>query len=293
MTATFLRYEVVDVFTDRPYAGNPLAVVFGADDLPTEALQSIAREFNLSETTFPVAPTTDAADYRVRIFTPQDELPFAGHPSIGTSWLLSQRGTVPLGPLMQECGAGLLPVEVSESGATLTGGEPYAGPPLDPEPLLAAIALGLDDLDPIAAPRSTGTGLCQVHVPVRADALVRVVPDPARMLAAHPDRQIYAFAWDGERRHARARMFAPDFGVSEDPATGSAALGFGVWLAASGLVPADGETPYTIDQGVEMGRPSVLRGVVTTAGGAVVRSRVSGDVVAVARGEIRAPRLAG
>ena len=100
-----LPYHVVDVFTDRPYAGNPLAVVLGADDLSTESLQAIAREFNLSETAFPMDSDREA-DYRVRIFTAATELPFAGHPSIGTAWLLARLGRIPAGAVRQDCAAG-------------------------------------------------------------------------------------------------------------------------------------------------------------------------------------------
>jgi trans-2,3-dihydro-3-hydroxyanthranilate isomerase len=284
-----LRYEVLDVFADAPYVGNPLAVVFDADDLDTASMQAIAREFNLSETTFPVRTTTAGADYRLRIFTPRTELPFAGHPSVGTAWLMAQRGRVKRGVVVQECGAGLLPLDVDDNGATLSGGEPACSDPLDPEPLLAAVGLTAADLDPLGPPRSVGTGVTQVHLPVRADALARAVPDQARIDAAHPDKAIAVFAWDADAREARVRMFAPGLGVPEDPATGSAALGFGVWLAASGVVPADATTSYTIRQGIEMGRPSTLECTVTTEGGRVVRTTVTGRVVAVARGEIVAP----
>jgi trans-2,3-dihydro-3-hydroxyanthranilate isomerase len=284
-----LSYEVVDVFAERPFAGNPLAVVLDGDDLTTEQMQTIAREFNLSETTFPVHTDTAGADYRLRIFTPAAELPFAGHPSVGTAWLLAQLGRVAPGRVVQECGAGLLPLEITKSGAGVSGGTPYAGPELEPEPLLDAIGLNPGDAQPGATPRSVGAGLNQVHLPLRADAVARARPNPARIQAVHPDRMIYAFSWDANDRSAHARMFAPDFGVSEDPATGSAALGFGVWLAASGLVPDGATTAYTIRQGIEMGRPSLIAGSVTVDGGAVTETRVSGAVHRVARGTIEVP----
>ena len=289
MTGRTFPYEVVDVFADAPYAGNPLAVVFDADELDTAAMQAIAREFNLSETTFPVRPTAAGADYLLRIFTPIDELPFAGHPSVGTAWLMAQRGRVAPGRVVQECGAGLLPIEVDDDGATLTGGEPQIGEPLDPGPLLAAVGLTGDDLDPIAAPRLVGTGLQQVHVPVRRDALARAVPDVAGVASAHPCGMIVVFAWDAGTRSSQARMFAPGSGVVEDPATGSAALGFGVWLAVSDLVPDNATTSYVIRQGIEMGRPSRLECAVTREDGRIVRTTVRGRVVPVARGEITAP----
>jgi trans-2,3-dihydro-3-hydroxyanthranilate isomerase len=107
-----LDYHVVDVFTDRSFAGNGLAVVLGADDLSTAQCQRIAREFNLSETTFPVAATSADAAYRLRIFTPTGELPFAGHPSVGSAWVMRQLGRVAEGAMVQECGAGLLPLVI-------------------------------------------------------------------------------------------------------------------------------------------------------------------------------------
>ncbi|MGH3715791.1 MAG: PhzF family phenazine biosynthesis protein, partial [Micromonosporaceae bacterium] len=139
-----LRYEIVDVFTDRPYAGNPLAVVLGADSLDGSQMQAIAREFNLSETTF-VLPPSPGADYRIRIFTASKELPFAGHPSVGTAVTLARRGAIKTGDVVQECGAGMLPVTVSDNRAVLTGGTPQHGDPLDPAPLLAAVGLGARD----------------------------------------------------------------------------------------------------------------------------------------------------
>ncbi|HEY9418018.1 MAG TPA: PhzF family phenazine biosynthesis isomerase, partial [Pseudonocardia sp.] len=112
-----LRFDVVDVFADRPFAGNPLAVVHGASGLRTTQLQALAREFNLSETVFPLPPTQPGADYRARIFTPASELPFAGHPSVGVAWVLGRDGIVGHGDAVQECGAGLLPVTVTATGA--------------------------------------------------------------------------------------------------------------------------------------------------------------------------------
>jgi trans-2,3-dihydro-3-hydroxyanthranilate isomerase len=283
-----LSYEVVDVFAERPFAGNPLAVVLDGDELTTEQMQTIAREFNLSETTFPVRTDADA-DYRLRIFTPGSELPFAGHPSVGTAWLMAQLGRVAPGRVVQECGAGILSLAVDADGATLSGGRPQIGEPLDPGPLLAAVGLSGADLDPVAPPRSTGTGVTQVHLPVRDDAVARAEPNLTLVNAAHPDRAIYVFSWEGERRAAHVRMFAPGFGIVEDPATGSAALGHGVWLAASGLVPDDATTTYEIRQGEEMQRPSRIVGTVTLERGEIVSTTVRGAVHRVTRGTIEVP----
>ena len=284
MTAETLPYEVVDVFTDRAFAGNPLAVVLDADALSTEQLQSIAREFNLSETSFPMAPDKDGADYRLRIFTPAQELPFAGHPSIGAADVMLRLGRVSAGRVVQSCGAGLLALQVGADEVTLTGGEPSWGEPLDPDGLLAAVGLTTADLD--GAPRRAGCGLDFTFLPVAADALARVDVD-MRAVAEHGSTGVSVFAWDGAV--ARARVFAAGAGVPEDPATGSAAVALGVCLVVGGLVPADGTTSYDVLQGVEMGRPSHLRCAVVARAGAPIETRVTGSTVPVARGEIRVP----
>jgi trans-2,3-dihydro-3-hydroxyanthranilate isomerase len=273
-------YVTVDVFTDRAFAGNPLAVVLGADDLRTAQLQALAREFNLSETAFPMGST--AADYRVRIFTPGQELPFAGHPSIGTAWVLADLDKIPAGPVRQECGVGILPVEVDAAGATLTGGSPSVSEPLDPAPLLAAAGLTPDDLTGVP-PRHASTGLEWTFLPVREEAVARVDPDFAATRAL-PAMGVAPFAWDGSAAHLRA---ITNDGY-EDPATGSATLALGVFLAAAGLVP-DGETAYRVSQGPEIGRPSTLDGTVTASGGRASLVTVRGGVAPVASGEIRLP----
>ncbi|MER7457266.1 PhzF family phenazine biosynthesis protein [Micromonospora sp. NPDC126480] len=286
-----LAYEIVDVFTDRPFAGNPLAVVFGADGLATEQMQALALEFNLSETVFVLPPTQAGATYRARIFTPVDELPFAGHPSVGAAVTASRRGLFGAGQVTQECGAGVLPVEVTATGATLTGGLPTLGPELDPAPLLEMAGLTADDhVGP--APRVAGCGLEFPYLPVRPDAVAR-----ARLNAAAAQRygveHVSVFSWEAESQTAHARVFVPGLGVPEDPATGSAALGLGVWLVASGLLPGEGRSSYAVRQGVEISRPSSLACTVTAAGGAAVGATVSGQVMPVAKGEILIPPFIG
>jgi trans-2,3-dihydro-3-hydroxyanthranilate isomerase len=282
-----LSYEVVDVFTDRAFAGNPLAVVLDTDGMPTQALQRLAREFNLSETAFPQRSEDPAAGYRLRIFTPAVELPFAGHPSIGAAWVLARLGRIARGPVVQECGAGLLPLEVgSGAGAdevTLTGGAPATGDELDPAPLLAAVGLTAADLVG-TPPRACGTGIDFAYLHVHADALARTRPDMA-LLERAGRAGVSVFALDGA--DVRARVFAGGVGVAEDPATGSAALGLGVFLAGAGLLPDGGD--YVVQQGVEMGRPSVLRCRVTLGDTGALVATVSGSVVPVARGEITRP----
>jgi trans-2,3-dihydro-3-hydroxyanthranilate isomerase len=287
-----VAYEIVDVFTDRPFAGNPLAVVFGAESLAGDQMQTLAREFNLSETVF-VLPSAAGATYRARIFTPEAELPFAGHPSVGAAVTAVRRGLAQAGQIVQECGAGLLPITVTTDSATLTGGEPTLGPPLPVADMLNLVGLTAEDYaGGDAAPAVAGCGLEFVILPVRREALARAwaQPDRARALGV---TGISVFAWDEPERTAYVRVFCPGVSVDEDPATGSAALGLGVWLVGQGWLPGEGSTPYTVHQGIEMHRPSLLECTVTAAGGAVTVATVAGHVVAVARGEIAVPPFIG
>jgi trans-2,3-dihydro-3-hydroxyanthranilate isomerase len=287
-----VAYEIVDVFTDRPFAGNPLAVVFGGESLAGSQMQSLAREFNLSETVFLLPPESDAT-YRARIFTPEQELPFAGHPSVGAAVTAMRRGLFAEGRVVQECGAGLLPVTVTSSGtATLTGGTATLGAPLDPDPLLALAGLTAADFAG-SAPRSAGCGLEFVFLPVRREALSAATVLNPREAAALEVAGMSVFAWDEASRTAHARVFAPGASVAEDPATGSAALGLGVWLLAAGWLPADGTTRYTVHQGIEMGRPSTLECELTARSGEVAKATVSGHVVPIAKGEMTIPPFIG
>lgn len=296
-----LEFEVVDVFTDTAFTGNPLAVVFGTEDLTTPQLQSLAREFHLSETAFPMRPDADetarGVDYRLRIFTPTTELPFAGHPSVGTAWTLARRGWVEPGTVVQACGAGDLPLTVSPDGGpvTLTGGAPTLGAPdgggLDAEALAAAVGLTPDDL--VGRPCGlAGTGNEFAYLHVRPDAVPRAAPASLSEFEVHG---LYVVGWpDGDGRAApekpvRARLFAADIGVAEDPATGSAALGLAVHAVAVGLLLGTGTSTFTVSQGTELGRPSVLLVEVEAADGRAVVTRVSGDVVAVSSGEVSIP----
>lgn len=278
-----LQYQVVDVFTDTAFTGNPLAVVLDTDGMPTEALQALANEFHLSETAFPQRASAEGADYRLRIFTPSTELPFAGHPSVGAAWVMARLGRVARGPVVQECGAGLLPLEVGEDDVALTGGEPTDSGPVDPEPLLAAVGLDRTALAGYDA-RVCGTGLPFAHLPVGPGRLADAAPDPGA-LAALGLAGVNVFTIDAQAQDGlavRSRVFAGGVGVAEDPATGSAQLGLGVWLRAGHLL--DEDPRYVVRQGVEMGRPSVLRCRVVGD-----RFEVRGQVVPVATGEVVRP----
>jgi trans-2,3-dihydro-3-hydroxyanthranilate isomerase len=288
-----LDFHIVDVFAATPFSGNPLAVVLGGESLSTGQMQRIASEFNLSETTFPLFGGDECraagADYRLRIFTPEVEVPFAGHPSIGTAWLLREQGLFEPGDgrLVQLCGAGALPVQFDGSRLTLTGGPPTWSDAVDPDLVLAAAGL---DADASVGPALVcGTGLPFAIQPVRDEALARSGADlsvlRSREFLALGTDGVFVVAWSDLRQPVRARMFAAD--VIEDAATGSAALAFGVYLAVTGVLPAGGA--FSVVQGVEMGRPSHLSVRVEVTGGVPTSLTVTGSAVAVARGQIVVP----
>lgn len=302
---TTLRFHTLDVFTDRRFGGNPLAVVFGGDGLPEATMQVIAREFNLSETVF-VLPTTDpGATHRVRIFTPARELPFAGHPTIGTAILLALLGEAPAAEggarVVLEEGVGLVPVVMRLAGgqpefAQLTTARlPEVGPPPPPAADLAAML----SLPPEAViddardrPEAHSCGLPYLMIPVKdraALARALMVEDRwRRLLRAYWTRAVYVFCRDPEPPGSaiRARMFAPEVGIVEDPATGSAAVGLAGYLAPREATRS-GTLRWTLEQGFEMGRPSLLYLEADVADGAVRAVRLGGAAVTVAEGTLR------
>jgi trans-2,3-dihydro-3-hydroxyanthranilate isomerase len=283
-----LDYEIVDVFAPRAFAGNPLAVVFDADALSTEQCQALANEFHLSETSFLSAPTEPGADYRVRIFTPSAELPFAGHPSVGAAHTLVRTGRLAAGNLRQECGVGVLDVLVDDDGATLTGGAPSVSEERTSTALAAAVGLTPQDLAGVPA-HMAGCGLPFTYLAVRSGAVDHAYPDHSALDTLGVGEGISVLSWDPATSSAYARVFAGDLRWGEDPATGSAALGAGVWLVAAGLLPGEGTSSYVVRQGEKIGRPSVLTCTVTAAGGRAVSATVQGRVVPIASGRIRVP----
>jgi trans-2,3-dihydro-3-hydroxyanthranilate isomerase len=309
VTSDYLQYDVVDVFTARAFAGNPLAVVHGAESLSAEQLQAIAMEFNLSETTFPVPMTDDdraaGGDYRVRIFTPGGEIPFAGHPTLGTAWVLNRKGEIDAGARVQVCAAGLIGVEVPADPDELV--ELSAAPRDQARELSAQEVRDVLDLvaltaDDVAGPAHTaGTGLSWCFLRVRPEAVPRSRPAARRVTETCLDTSGLQDPLDGVDVYAAdvvdgvvqitSRVYVPGYGISEDAATGSAAVGLGIALVKAGLASADGQTSYRITQGVEMGRPSLLHGRVEAAGGAATMCHVAGQVRPVASGTIVVPDL--
>lgn len=274
------RYVVCDVFTDVPLAGNQLAVFTDARDLDTPTMQALAKEMNFSESVFVLPPSTADADVRIRIFTPANELPFAGHPTLGAAFVLG----APLSKIVirLETGAGVIPVELERDGPRIVFGwmeqpipewEAAAGA----EGVLAALGLEASGL-PVER-YALGPGHLYVELPSAA-AVAALAPDFAALGRATGDGA-NCFARDGATW--KTRMFAPGQGVAEDPATGSAAGPLAVHLARHGRI-AFGER-IEIRQGAEIGRPSTLFAVAEGDGDRIDRVRVGGSAVTVARGE--------
>jgi trans-2,3-dihydro-3-hydroxyanthranilate isomerase len=190
-----LDYEIVDVFAAQAFAGNMLAVVFDADGLSTEQCQALAFEFHLSETSFICPPTEPGADYRVRIFTPYAELPFAGHPSVGAAHTLVRTGRLSAGTVRQECGAGVLDLVVDEGGALLTGGRPTLED--GPDPAALAAAVGLDATDVVGLPAHVaGCGLPWTVLAVRREVVDRARPNPGALEALGLGQGVAVLSWD-------------------------------------------------------------------------------------------------
>ncbi len=299
MATVRLDYDIVDVFTDRPFAGNQLAVVHGASDLSSRQCLALAREFSFSETTFP-APLTSTT-YRTRIFTMSHEVPFAGHPTLGTAWVLRARGLLDADVVTQSCGVGDLQVRFDADTVSLTASPRDVVGPVPPEvlaPLLADFGVASSDL--VGPAWLAGCGLTFLHVPVTAAAVARAAPS-VRPLEVYVQAlaaagrlgdplegvQLVAVSGEAPRLRVRSRVFCPGVAIPEDPATGSAAVGLGVALVASGRLPEGGR--FDIVQGAEMGRPSLLHGRVETDGGRAVRCHVAGQVQPVASGQIAVP----
>ena len=298
-----LKFHTLDVFTTRKFAGNPLAVVLGADHLSTEQMQTITKEFNLSETTFVMQPEDPAHTAKVRIFYPGGEMPFAGHPTLGTAALLAELKNKPGSnfetKITLELPAGLTPVTITRIADRIHG--TFTAPVIPthiegplPTPAQAAQALGLAETDI----GFDGHGLANIiggprffYIPVKSmDALARAkVHEPywTEMLAPLGHMHagyIYTRGGSHKDAHFRARMYDPGGGIAEDPATGSATA-----LLAAQLLNAeklnDGTHRWQMEQGYEMGRPSDLRLEADVKDGKLAAVRVGGSAVRMMSGE--------
>ncbi len=299
-----LTYHILDVFTERVFGGNPLAVVLDADRLSAAEMQSIAREFNLSETVFILPATSPGHSAKVRIFTPAREIPFAGHPTLGAAALLAElRMPVVNGErdaiiaLEEEIGSVRVGVRLRASAAAFAE---FDAPkvPGDPEPLsdhdeiAAAVGLmpnevGFENHKPMIVRDAN----VFAYVPVaNLDAMAKArvtAPHWARVFSDRGVLGAYLYTRQCVRAQAsfHARLFAPDFGIPEDPATGSAAIGFARVMKDYDALP-DGSHRRTIEQGMEMGRPSLISLVLAVNRGKLEGVRIGGHVVRVADGTL-------
>jgi trans-2,3-dihydro-3-hydroxyanthranilate isomerase len=274
------RYVTCDVFTETPLAGNQLAVFRDARGIPEERLQPIAREMNYSETVFAYPPAS-GGDARIRIFTPGRELPFAGHPILGTAIALAAADQ---NEVRLETARGVIPVRLERRA-----GRPPFGWMTQPLPAVVPFAAADSLLAAVGASRSTlpveayDNGVRHVFVALDGpEAVARLSPDMGRLAREFAEYGVNCFA--GAAARWKTRMFAPGHGMTEDPATGSAAGSLVAHLHRHGLVPSGEE--IVISQGAEIGRPSVLHARVTASGGRVERVEVGGSAVIVGRGEL-------
>jgi trans-2,3-dihydro-3-hydroxyanthranilate isomerase len=300
-----LTYHVLDVFTERPFGGNPLAVVLGADRVSASEMQTIAREFNLSETAFVMASTSPGHTARIRIFTPSRELPFAGHPTLGVAVLLAEL-RAPLGnghgdaiiALEEEIGSVRVGVRTRGGGASygeFDAPRVWSAPEalLEPEEISAAVGListeiGFENHKPTLIKGTPVFGFVPV---ANLEAMAKVRIAPQHWARAFTDRGImgvYLYTRQCVRAQSafHARMFAPDIGVPEDPATGSAAASFAYVVQEFDGLP-DGTHKRGIEQGFEMGRPSAVTLTMTIARGKLDGVRIGGYAVRVAEGVLK------
>ncbi|MGA3190746.1 MAG: PhzF family phenazine biosynthesis protein [Bryobacteraceae bacterium] len=297
-----LNFVTVDVFTDRQFGGNPLAVVPDARGLTSAQMQAVAAEFNLAETTFVLPPQDAAHTAQVRIFTPRAEMPFAGHPNVGTAFVLAGGTATAARPpehdtMIFEEKAGLVRISLLKSGACVTGARLAApqrfsiGEDIAPEIVAAACSIAVDDID------------TRTHRPCIASCgapfVFAALKSRATLAAARPRTDIFAervplSKATGIHLYAQAvtaaadmetRMFAPLHGITEDPATGSANVAL-IGFLAQLLPEPDSTLTRTISQGVDMGRPSLMVAVAEKRAGAVVATFIGGTCVPVMSGAI-------
>lgn len=297
------RYYTADIFTSVPFGGNQLAVLPHARGLTSDQMLAIAREFNYSESTFVLPPDDPSHTRKVRIFTPGGELPFAGHPTVGTAHVLAAIGEIPLNgdttTIVLEEGVGPVPVRIRAEGGKPVFCQlsvaklPEFLPPIPPrESLAPMLSLEVDDLlDGAFHPQAVSCGVPFSFVPVRnRDAVRRAKLRLDRweeLLAPHPFNMVMVFALDAEdpAHQVRARMFGPGFAVPEDPATGSACAALGGYLGMRDPL-RDGTLRWIAEQGYEMGRPSQLEIETDKAAGAITAVRVGGRSVMMCEGAL-------
>lgn len=293
-------FHRVNVFTMEAFGGNPLAVFPRGHEVPEELMQRIAQELNLSETTFVLPPPDDDHDFHVRIFTPVRELPMAGHPTVGTAWVLARTGRIPRSADVVTVrfleGVGTIPVEIHFEGdeptiAVMDQPLPEFGPAVDDREALAdLLSLAPEDLSDQAPAQDVSCGNHFLIVPLASLAAVRSAAVKPHLLdevlRGVEARMILVYCREVENPGStvHSRMFASTFGVAEDPATGSAAGPLGSYLSRHDLLEGDEILKLRNEQGIEMGRPSFLDVEIHRQGREITRVRVSGATVPMGTG---------
>jgi trans-2,3-dihydro-3-hydroxyanthranilate isomerase len=276
---TRYEYRLVDVFTDKAFGGNPLAVFREPGKLDATTMQAIAKELHLSETTFVLPPTSAAADHRVRIFTPDTELPFAGHPTLGTAYVLAEGRD---GATRLEEGVGVIRVTLREGFVQMDQPLPtFSGTTITRKAAAEALGLAVEEVRSDVPIQMGSSGLPYLLVPLSNMKAVRRARRPAAL-----DANVYVFAMSAERSgsHVHGRMFDQGLGIGEDPATGSAQGPLGAYLVVHDLVQSGSTTRIRSEQGFEIGRPSILDIEVDRAGVAITAVRVGGGCVPMGGG---------
>jgi trans-2,3-dihydro-3-hydroxyanthranilate isomerase len=298
----------LDVFTQETFAGNPLLVVLQADTLRKSEMQAIAKEFEMPETTFILSSKRRGVDYGVRIFTPVTEVPFAGHPIVGTAHIVVTEGIVgterPRDVLSTQTAVGVLPIEVIYDGSrvpkiVMTQSKPRIFSILNSKQTASvAVALRISASDVMRtglSPRIISTGLKQLFVPVKdLETIEAVSPDLGRLKSIEEQFGltgvgVFTTETVGSKASAHLRFFAPSIGIAEDAAAGSAAGGLGVYLAISDLLSENELADFSVEQGIEIGRPSLLYVSVGLKDAIPASVKVGGYSVTVATGILRVP----
>ena len=288
------RFETVDVFTDRPFGGNPLAVVLDAEGLSTERMQAIAAEFNYAETTFVLPPRDPRHTAHVRIFTPKAEMPFAGHPNVGTAFVLARLGKATGDKFVFEEKAGLVPMDIVREGGIVASTRLAApqllslGETIAPE--IVAAAVGLTPGDIVGRPVVASTGNNFLFAEVTSRGMLQRAAGNAESFARNfpMERTVGIHLYVAAQEHGveiQTRMFAPLYGVPEDPATGSANITL-IGLLAQMDKRADLTLNKTIGQGFDMGRPSILEASAEKKAGKIVATYIGGRCVPMLSGTI-------
>lgn len=287
-----MRYHIVDVFAERKYAGNPLAVVLDAEELSDAAMQAIAREMHLSETAFVRSGGEEDRAYDVRIFTPEHEVPFAGHPALGTAYVIRQEVLQePVPEIRLNLAVGQIPVSFAPDGILwMRQNPPVFTGELPPDTLASVLSLPKDAIDPRFPVEEVSTGLPFIIVPAKSrEAVRRAVIDRdayETLIRTTEAKAVFIFCPEPYRPENtfNARMFADHFGVPEDPATGSANGCLAGYLLRHGYFPGD-SLDIRVEQGCEIGRPSLIHCRAERCGESIA-VRVGGRVIPVARGEL-------